>query len=511
MKNTIKWLGIIALIAVIGFAMTGCPPEPTNTAVTFTVTFNANGGSGTAPTPQTVNSGSSITLPSGSGLTKSGFTFGGWNANAEGTGTNFAVNSSYTVTANITLYAKWIAEGTATYTVTFNANGGNGTAPSPQTASSGSSITIPNDNGLTKSGYTFGGWNANADGTGTNYAANSSYTVTANITLYAKWDVATPTTYTVTFNSNGGSAVSSITATSGTTITKPADPTKTDNTFDGWYKEAGLTNAWNFATDIVTQNITLYAKWTINQYTVTFDSNGGTPPPVQQTLDYGSKVSEPPYMTIAGYTFGGWFKEAAFTNQWDFATDTVPAADTTLYAKWGLPLLFNIGDTGPGGGKIFYRTETGFTMTDDNTTAHYLEVAPADMTTTLAWASSAFIPSNLGGTGGDYWTGITGTATGTGTGRKNTALILATDADAPAAKACNDYSNGGKTDWFLPSSDELNQLYVNRTSVGNMETDFYWTSSQYDDTYAWSQRFSDGDPGAYHKHYSNSVRAVRAF
>ena len=179
-------------------------------------------------------------------------------------------------------------------------------------------------------------------------------------------------------------------------------------------------------------------------------------------------------------------------------------------------LSYNLGDTGPGGGKIFYLSETGFTMSDDNSTAHYLEAAPADMTTTLAWASSEFIPPmgegyENGGTGD--WTDITGTATGIGTGRKNTALILATDDNAPAAKACNDYSNGDKTDWFLPSKDELNQLYVNRTSVGNMGTSDYWSSSQgFNNTYALIQKFLDGNqPNCGKNDTAISVRAVRAF
>jgi len=183
-------------------------------------------------------------------------------------------------------------------------------------------------------------------------------------------------------------------------------------------------------------------------------------------------------------------------------------------------LYYELGDTGPGGGKIFYVSAEGFTMTDNNSTAHYLEAASADMATTLAWASSAFIPPNYGGTGG--WADITDTATEIGTGRKNTALILTTDTNAPTAKACNDYSNGGKTDWFLPSLAELYYLYENRTSVGNLKMTedsvnyihIYWSSSQDgdDSSAAWVQYFSDGRQGySYGKNDTYSVRAVRAF
>jgi len=164
-----------------------------------------------------------------------------------------------------------------------------------------------------------------------------------------------------------------------------------------------------------------------------------------------------------------------------------------------------LGDLGPGGGKIFYVSTAGFTMTDDNSTAHYLEAAPADMATQLAWASSSHTNTD-----------ITGTAEEIGAGRKNTALILAKDASAPAAKACSDYNNGGKTDWFLPSSYELNQLYVNRTSVDNIGTYGYWSSSQNNSlsgySYALARSFGIGTPVSMLKNDTTlSVRAVRAF
>ena len=178
----------ISFVAVIGFSMAGCDAATdSDDGTTYTVTFNANGGSGTGPDPITVQIGSSTTLPGGVGLTKSGSTFGGWNTNAAGTGTNYNTGDSYTPTGNITLYAKW-NDASTSYTVTFNANGGSGTGPDPITVQIGSSITIPGGNGLTKSGFNFGGWNINTAGTGTNYSAGSPYTPTGDITLYAKWN-----------------------------------------------------------------------------------------------------------------------------------------------------------------------------------------------------------------------------------------------------------------------------------------------------------------------------------
>ncbi|MCB6567297.1 InlB B-repeat-containing protein, partial [Desulfovibrio desulfuricans] len=80
--------------------------------------------------------------------------------------------------------------------------------------------------------------------------------------------------YTVTFDSQGGSSVSETGADYQETITKPEDPTKTGYTFDGWFKESACTNAWNFDMDVVEETMTLYAKWTINEYTAIFNANG---------------------------------------------------------------------------------------------------------------------------------------------------------------------------------------------------------------------------------------------
>jgi len=184
----------------------------------------------------------------------------------------------------------------------------------------------------------------------------------------------------------------------------------------------------------------------------------------------------------------------------------------------GNNVTYALGDTGPGGGKIFYYSAEGFTLytsrTDTKgTTAHYLEAAPEDMSKALAWTSK----SNTSIT-------VPGTGTAIGTGRKNTSLIENYDSMAPAAIACRDLVTPvGLHDWFLPSKDELNMLYENRSYVGNMGEGNYWSSTQVlPNTYVWRQRFSDGiqysdshSGGGSGNYYiappSLSVRAVRAF
>jgi uncharacterized repeat protein (TIGR02543 family) len=143
-----------------------------------------------------------------------------------------------------------------------------------------------------------------------------------------------PATYTVSFNVDGGSSVSNQSVTSGGKADEPTAPTKAGYTFGGWYKESNFTNQWNFGTDTVTGNITIYAKWTVveGNHEVTFNTNGGSSVS-NQSVTPGGKATEPTAPTKAGYTFAGWYKESDFTNQWDFGTDTVSAA-TTLYARW---------------------------------------------------------------------------------------------------------------------------------------------------------------------------------
>ena len=215
-----------------------------------------------------------------------------------------------------------------------------------------------------------------------------------------------------------------------------------------------------------------------NAYLVIFDSNGGIPMFNLVGVNHGNKVT-PINPVKVGYNciFDGWYVDnITFNDKWNFETNSV-TTNTTLYAKW---IPYELGATGPGGGIIFYRNEKGFIMTDDNSTAHYLEAAPVDIPNTLEWASSSFGSFN-----------ITGTETVIGAGRKNTFIILENDQYAPAANACIDYVANGKSDWFLPSKDELNELYVSRDLVGNLlgVTEIrpfgdpilrltYWSSSQ---------------------------------
>ena len=137
-------------------------------------------------------------------------------------------------------------------------------------------------------------------------------------------------TYIVTFETNGGSAVASQTIVDNGTATTPTEPTKEGYTFAGWYTDTDCTVEYNFS-GVVTKNITLYAKWTVNTYTVTFNTDGGSAVD-SQTVNYNSTATTPTEPTKTGYTFAGWYTDAGCTNSYDFLAAVTESI--TLYAKW---------------------------------------------------------------------------------------------------------------------------------------------------------------------------------
>ena len=177
-----------------------------------------------------------------------------------------------------------------------------------QVLPSGTLATRPDTPAATP-GYTFGGWNK-ADGTVWDYASDK---VTDNITLYAKWAA---NTYTITFDTAGGSEIAPITQDYGTVITAPEAPTREGYTFIGWDKE--------IPTTMPAENMTVTAQWEINQYTITFNTNGGSEiAPITQ--DYETAITAPADPTREGYTFIGWDTEIP---------RTMPAENITLKARW---------------------------------------------------------------------------------------------------------------------------------------------------------------------------------
>ena len=222
---------------------------------------------------------------------------------------------------------------TEEYTVTFNAYGGFPT-PDEQHVKSGEKAVLPVAPML--KGYTFAFWYLGEDEQNAT-AYDFDTPVTGDITLTAKWNI---NKYTVTFDSYGGTPVPPKQEVEyGLTATKPDEPTLKGHTFAFWYlgEDEQNATAYNFDTP-VTENITLTAKWNINKYTVTFDTDGGTPVPPNQEVEYGLTAVEPTSApTKTGYTFDGWY----LGNEKYGFSDAVEQ-DITLKAKWEPKQVVNV-------------------------------------------------------------------------------------------------------------------------------------------------------------------------
>lgn len=305
MKKRLVTLFALLLVTILALtALAACerggkketPAEPTKVTVTFMAGdkafFKTEIEAGTAVAEPTAQP----TAP------EEGEVFRGWRLNGA------AWDFTTPVTADMTLTA---AFGPIPYTVTFDAKGGSDVAPievDPDTAAT--APTAP-----TRVGYEFVGW----------YLGGLPYDfdtlVTENITLTAKWTVKM---YTVTYDTDGGSAVAASSVTHNRRLSAPAAPTREGYDFAGWYRD-GV--AYDFDT-VVLADFTLVAHWTIKHYNVAFDADGGTAV-APATVEHGQTVATPSAPTREGYNFSGWALAGA---AYDFSAPVT--GEITLVAQW---------------------------------------------------------------------------------------------------------------------------------------------------------------------------------
>jgi uncharacterized repeat protein (TIGR02543 family) len=284
--------------------------------VNHTVTFNLGGGTrtGGGELTQTIAQGGSATAPT---ATRTGFTFNGWDRAFDN------------ITGNITVNALWTAV-IVNHTVTFNPNNGTlAAAQRTRTVNQGSAVgSLPTP---TRTGHTFAGWFTAATG-GTQITAATI--INANTTYFARW---TAQTFTITYNRNGGTNPANAPAryTFGTSTTLPT-PTRAGHTFAGWFNNANFTGSRITSTGTArTGNLTLFARWNINRYTVTFDVNGGSALSAAnrtRTRDHNATVGSLPTPTRANHTFAGWFTTR--TGGTRITTTQRITANTTYFARW---------------------------------------------------------------------------------------------------------------------------------------------------------------------------------
>lgn len=298
--------------------------------ITIPVSVSPTGAGTTSPSPFTGQEGSTVNITA---TPATGYKFAYWTDGVDDT--HYTNNPQSVVMLSVkTLTAYFTLK---SYTVTWNANGGT-VSPASTTKTHGSTLgTLPTPTRASTAeySYTFAGWFTAASG-GTQISTTT--TVTKDVTYYAHW-TATKRSYTATFNGNGGStpSPSSITKEYNTALGTLPTCTRTGYTFLGWYTaSSGGTKI--STTTVVTKDITYYAQWSINSYTLTFNPNGGTVTPTSKNLEYNSVYGTLPTPTRASdaqytYTFAGWYTAATGGTQVTAATK-MAAKDTIVYAHW---------------------------------------------------------------------------------------------------------------------------------------------------------------------------------
>ena len=264
---------------------------------------------------------------------RSGYTFIGWYTDASCTSAwNFDIDR---VTESMTLYAGWEKTLKTEYVVMFRPNNGD----------SSYSIVIPENSLIppqtspTMDGYSFIGWYT--DEACTNPWNFDTDRVNSNIVLFGGWEVyvkPVPPDCNITFRPNNGDPDTTIIVLTGEFIPRPTTPIRNGYTFIGWYTDEACTVAWNFEVHKVDDHMILYGGWDMDdvveseEYTITFEPNNGSAP-MMVTVEEKTLIPRPSPITRDGYTFIGWYRDAACTLGWNFDTD-YPTSNMTLYAGW---------------------------------------------------------------------------------------------------------------------------------------------------------------------------------
>ena len=388
-------------------------------------------------------------------LTRTGYTFSGWNTAANGSGTAYADGANYGFGASVTLYAQWSAD---FFAVTFNANGGSGS----MTAQSENSMTALSANSFVYAGYIFSGWNTQANGSGTSYGDGSSYSFSAALALYAQWTAVSvvANTYTVSFNANGGAgSMSPESSNTGASLSANAFG-RSGYTFSGWNTQANGsgTGYADRASYGFGANVTLYAQWAVDVFSVTFNANGGTGSMAGESSSSTRALSVDTF-SDSGFTFSGWNTQAngggtAYAGGANYGF----GANVTLYAQWSANFFAVTFNANGGSGSMTTQSEntttaliansfthSGFTFSGWNTQANGGGTAyagganygfGANVTLYAQWAAAS-VPV------------VTLSPTSQVVGNGNTATFSASASGNPAPSVQWEVSSNGGSSWSV--------------------------------------------------------------
>ena len=301
------------------------------------LTYNANGGTG-APASQVLTPGVAATLSS-TKPTRTGYTFLGWSTSSTATSATYNAGDSITISADTILYAVWRVN---TYIITYNANGGTGSAS--QSVDYGATWTSNSGSGFSRTGYTLNGWSLTADGE-VHYglgAAQSVWSTTSDLTLYAVWAIQT---YTITYNpgANGTGNAQTQTKTYNVSLTlKGAIFTRPGYTQTGWATSDGGSSTYALAASYTANAaLTLYPVWTANtSHTVYFNANGGSVSTASKSVLEGGYYGTLPTPTYGQKEFKGWYTAEVGGNRITETSIFKETTNQTLFAHWENVLCF---------------------------------------------------------------------------------------------------------------------------------------------------------------------------
>ena len=333
----------------------------------YNVTYNGNGNDGGEAPSDAINyeEGQTVTVKSKGTLSLTAASFVGWNTKADGSGTDYLVDSSFTMPADdITLYAQWTYN--PTYNVIYDGNGSDG-ASAPDDKNNyeeGAIVYVYGPGTMTRTGYTFSRWDTQADGNGIPRAPGSSFQIGAgDAALYAIWNAET---YSVILDQQEGSGgTTEISAKFDASMPSATAPSRTGYTFGGYFSETLGTGSQYYSNTMASLktwdiggDTTLYAYWIPNSYTVTLDSRGGSGGSASVVAYFGSSMPSATAPALFEHTLLGYYTgtDGTGTQYYDGLMNSVHdwdiADSTTLYANWELNsynITFNKNDYGAAG------------------------------------------------------------------------------------------------------------------------------------------------------------------